>query len=236
MISFYMDSIFSEGGTRDVRPLHTIPRTVAQLYLLAMREHERQAAIRYRDSRSDEWKAMPDWRLDRWTIRLGLYLEEQAGLEPGDRVAVLSELRPEWIVSDLAALASGAVCVGIDSALPDAAIRRVLADIRPRVLLTSTRQLARIDADGRRASSAEHVISFDPPAGEDVASLPAAIDLGGTLDTPERASAFRERAREIAPDAPAVQHHHSGNGVASEMHELNQSDVIDLLKIGRAHV
>lgn len=229
MISFYMDSIFAEGGTPDVRPLHTIPRTIAQLYLLAMHEHEREAAIRHRDSRSDEWKAMPDWRLDRWTIRLGLYLEERTGLEPGDRVAVLSELRPEWIVSDLAVLASGAVCVGIDPALPDAAIRDVLGDVQPRVLLASSRQLARFATDGRPASSAEHVISFGPPAGENVVSLAAAIDLGGTLDTPERASAFRERAREIAPDTPALQHHHAGDGDASEMHELNQSAVIDLL-------
>lgn len=229
MISFYMDSIFAEGGTPDVRPLRTIPRTIAQLYLLAMREHEREAAIRYHDGRSSGWQRMPDWRLDRWTIRLGLYLEEQAGLEPGDRVAVLSELRPEWIVSDLAVLASGAICVGIDPALPDSAIRQVLGDIEPRVLLASSQQLARIGADGRPATYAEHMLSFDSSAGEDVASLAAAIDLGGTLDTPERASAFRERAREIAPDAPALRHHQAEDGVAPAVHELDQSAVIGLL-------
>lgn len=230
MISFYMDSVFAQGGTPDVRPLHTIPPTIAQLYLLAMREHEREAAIHYRDSPSSAWQRMPDWRLDRWTIRLGLYLEERTGLEPGDRVAVFSELRPEWVVSDLAALASGAVVVGIDPALPDGRVQRALEDARPRVLLGSAEQLARLEVDGRPAVAAEHIISFDTHAAASAASFAAAIDLGGTLDTPERASAFRERARQLRPDAPALEHHQTGGGGEPETRELTQSAVIELLR------
>ena len=35
------------------------------------------------------------------------------GVEPGDRVAILSEDRPEWLVTDVASLSVGAISVGI---------------------------------------------------------------------------------------------------------------------------
>ena len=33
------------------------------------------------------------------------------GLQPGDRVALVSENRPEWLISDLAIMAAGCVTV-----------------------------------------------------------------------------------------------------------------------------
>src|SRR5688500_18625778 len=40
-----------------------------------------------------------------------------AGVRPGDRVGLLSENRPEWIVADLAALTAGAVPVPLHAPL-----------------------------------------------------------------------------------------------------------------------
>ena len=48
-------------------------------------------------------------------VSLGL---RALGVERGDRVALLSENRPEWVIADLAAQAAGAVTVPIYPTLP----------------------------------------------------------------------------------------------------------------------
>lgn len=50
------------------------------------------------------------------------------GVEAGDRVAILSESRPEWLLADYAALTRGAVTVPIYPTLPEAQVRYILAD------------------------------------------------------------------------------------------------------------
>ena len=50
------------------------------------------------------------------------------GVEAGDRVAILSESRPEWLIADYAALTRGAVTVPIYPTLPEAQVRYILAD------------------------------------------------------------------------------------------------------------
>ena len=50
------------------------------------------------------------------------------GVEAGDRVAILSESRPEWLIADFAALTRGAVTVPIYPTLPEAQVRYILAD------------------------------------------------------------------------------------------------------------
>ena len=45
------------------------------------------------------------------------------GVGPGDRVAILSDSRPEWVIADLAALTAGAVTAPIYPTLPEAPVR-----------------------------------------------------------------------------------------------------------------
>ncbi len=58
-------------------------------------------------------------------VSLGL---RALGIERGDRVAILSENRPEWAIADLAILAAGAVVVPIYPTLPAAQVAHILAD------------------------------------------------------------------------------------------------------------
>lgn len=50
------------------------------------------------------------------------------GLKQGDRIALLSENRPEWVVTDLAVLSIGAVVVPIYPTLPAGQVRHILRD------------------------------------------------------------------------------------------------------------
>ncbi|HEV8456356.1 MAG TPA: hypothetical protein VGQ24_15770, partial [Gemmatimonadales bacterium] len=67
----YLDSLFSESGVRQATPVRAVAETLNRRHADAMREHTRQSALLVREGA--EWKATPDWRLDRQIIRLGLY-------------------------------------------------------------------------------------------------------------------------------------------------------------------
>lgn len=225
----YIDSLFAEGRERVVRPLHTILPTLNQLYLLGMLEHARAAVLMH--WQGGRWNLTPDWRLDRHVIRIGLYLRERVGIQPGDRVAILSELRPEWPVADFAILTSGAVSVTADPSLPGDEVVKALIEEGPRAAFLSGRALETLGDALERVPGLEHWIVFDPaPPQERAALFGSALDLGGTLDTPEHASAFRTQARDVPPDEPALCHYEGSGEGSLEVHRLTQGETIEQLK------
>ena len=62
------------------------------------------------------------------------------GVEPGDRIALLSENRPEWLVSDIAILSAGAINVPIYPTLPATQIEGLLNNAGVRVIILSTQE------------------------------------------------------------------------------------------------
>jgi long-chain acyl-CoA synthetase len=63
------------------------------------------------------------------------------GVQAGDRIAIMSENRPEWAVTDLAAVSIGAATVGIYVTLTPPQIRHILADSESLVLIVSDAKL-----------------------------------------------------------------------------------------------
>ena len=59
------------------------------------------------------------------------------GIESGDRVAIVSDPRPEWIIADFAILTGGYVSVPIYPTLPAAQMRYILADSSARVAVVA---------------------------------------------------------------------------------------------------
>ncbi|MCY3759416.1 MAG: long-chain fatty acid--CoA ligase [Acidobacteria bacterium] len=60
------------------------------------------------------------------------------GVETGDRIALLSENRPEWLVSDLAILSVGAINVPVYPTLPSNQIEGLLNDAGVKIIILST--------------------------------------------------------------------------------------------------
>ena len=226
----YLDALFAEGRDKVVRRSHEIPDTLSKLYVLAMKEHTRKALFLHRVG--DRWLDIPDWRLDRQVIRLGLFLRERLALQPGQRVALVAPLRWEWLVADLSVAAQGAVSVAIDPALPDGQLTEALAAAKPVIAFVSdTATLDRLQRPGDEGHRPHDLIVFDGPVSRDRAMLlTEVLDLGGTLDTAERANAFRAMARVLSPDAPALVHAHRGADGSLRWDSLTQGDVMDRLK------
>src|SRR5215510_10433474 len=91
-----------------------------------------------------EWKPISaqDFSYTVRALSLGL---NALGIQPGDRVAILSENRPEWAMSDFAVLCAGAWSVPLYPTLPAGQIAPLLNDSGARALFVSTlEQLGKI--------------------------------------------------------------------------------------------
>ena len=87
------------------------------------------------------------------------------GVGPGDRVAIVSESRPEWVMSDLAILARGAVTVPVYPTLSAALTRYILADCGARLAIVSNRlQAEKVQEVRHLLPSLEAVIVMDEAA------------------------------------------------------------------------
>src|SRR5262245_15164669 len=105
MLSAAADVFATErrGGT--AKPLFELPESVSKLYLLAMRQHARKASLTYR--LADDWVEIPDWRLDRRVLRIGLFLQHRLQLAPRERVLLFAPVSPECVLADLAVIIQG---------------------------------------------------------------------------------------------------------------------------------
>lgn len=86
----------------------------------------------------------------------------QMGLKPGERVALVSENRPEWCIADLAIMAAGCVTVPAYTTNTAADHRHILDNSEARAVIVSNDKLAKplIDAV-QTAGNVDHVIGID---------------------------------------------------------------------------
>jgi len=86
-----------------------------------------------------------------------------AGIRPGDRVGLLAENRPEWAISDLAILASGAITVPLYPNATPKQMAFILNHAEVKLLFVSTAaQLAKAIEVFNTVPSLTQVVIFDP--------------------------------------------------------------------------
>jgi long-chain acyl-CoA synthetase len=131
-------------------------------------------------------------------ITLGL---SELGIRAGDRVALLSENRPEWSITDLAILSLGAVNVPIYTTQAVEQVGFILSDSGARALFVSGRKVYKhARAAIENLSQLEKLIFFDEGATE-------GTERAMTLDALEQSGAARERREPHAYDAFLGQGH-----------------------------
>ena len=147
-------------------------------------------------------------------VRLLCLALVRMGVEPGDRVALLSENRPEWQIADFAIQNAGGVSVPIYPTSPAAQVRYMLDDSGAKVCLVSTpTQLGKvIDPTGGPAGASAIVFDAGLPSGPRVAVSEQlageAIPLEEAYRRGEEAeradpSLFERRRETVRPDSLA---------------------------------
>jgi long-chain acyl-CoA synthetase len=98
------------------------------------------------------------------------------GMSAGDRVAIISESRPEWLLTDLAVLAGGGVTVPIYPTLSAAQARYILEDSGARIAVVSTRvQLDKLQEVRHQLPALQAIVAMDAAAAASVS--PSAFTL-----------------------------------------------------------
>ena len=92
----------------------------------------------------------------------------ELGLRPGDKAVILSENRPEWVMTDFAVLCAGGVTVPIYTSLLPEQIKYIVNDSEARILVCSNRGLwLKVEAVRGDLPGVKHFVMIDEeePAG-----------------------------------------------------------------------
>ncbi|MGE5561952.1 MAG: AMP-dependent synthetase/ligase [Bacillota bacterium] len=88
---------------------------------------------------------------------------KQMGLEPGDRVALVSENRPEWLIADLGIMAAGCVTVPTYTTNTERDHAHVLGNSGARAVIVSNQKLAKnLIPAVLTSAECHHVIAMEP--------------------------------------------------------------------------
>jgi long-chain acyl-CoA synthetase len=92
--------------------------------------------------RDSDWHSI-SWNDAAWQVAALAASLKGIGLEPGDRVALVSENRPEWLISDLAIMAAGCVTVPTYTTNTTRDHAHILGNSGARAVIVSNQKLAR---------------------------------------------------------------------------------------------
>jgi long-chain acyl-CoA synthetase len=161
------------------------------------------------------------------------------GVGAGDRVVIMSESRPEWLLADFAILTRGAVTVPVYSTLTAQQARYIVQDAGARVAIVSTReQLEKLQSVRHQLPSLEAIVAFDAPetTSASVMRLDEVIARGHARMMGEWGIAreFRDRAREIRPEQLATIIYTSGTTGEPKGVMLSHRNLISNLVAGHS--
>ena len=169
--------------------------TLANLYKVTV-AHGKTAAMLTKESGS--YAPISSSELERRVINLHLALRA-AGIEPGDKCALISENRWEWAVADFAMMTAGIVSVPIYPTLPPEQVRYLLDHSESKAIFCSTREQTEKVLEVRdRLPNLGLVIAFD---GVDLDGVTRLDSLIGDAD-PDSAGrqSFDEAVESVGPD------------------------------------
>ncbi len=142
----------------------TGPQTLNALFFGAI-DRFRQRPVALRRKVDGRWSPISIAELHD-QVRAASAAFRELGIRPGDRIAILSENRPEWAITDYACLTSRCAGVAVYPTLPPKQIAYILHDSgASAVCLSTAAQLAKVQEIRGELPGLKHVIVFDKGLG-----------------------------------------------------------------------
>ncbi len=185
--------MYASGGPRPPEG------TLTRLFFDALERYDKPDAMLVRVA-TNSWEPISHRAIRDRVRRIALGLGALEIIR-GDRIALLSENRPEWALTDWGCLSIGVADVPIYPTLPPEQIPYLLNDSGAVALFVSSRaQAQKIAAVRDQVPGLRLVIAFDADA-RDLADLTLAdVEAkGAECDTPERAESWEREARAVMP-------------------------------------
>src|ERR1051325_4014822 len=162
--------------------------SVPGLILAAVLRHNKQDALNHRTD--GKWINITAATFVERVKNVALGLAT-LGIRPGDRIALLSENRPEWSIADLAILSLGAINVPIYTTQALDQVDYILSDSGARAIFISNRRLYKHIKPVLDKRPLEHLIFFEEDVAED-------IEHGFAL------TALEQKERELHQERPGA--------------------------------
>ncbi len=127
----------------------------------------------------------------------------ELGLGPGDKMVILSENRPDWVIADFAALCRGALTVPIYTTLVSEQARYIIDDSDASIVVVSNEdQWRKIEAARSGLNKVRHYITFLPEAPAGVLTMDAVCAMGRKADA-AAPGLFEREALKVKPEDEA---------------------------------
>jgi long-chain acyl-CoA synthetase len=184
------------------------PGTLNEIFFDSIENFDKPDALMYKSA--GDYRNVSHREIERRVLHCAIGLKT-LGVRPHDRVAILSENRPEWAVADYACLTSGVTDVPIYPTLPADQVAYILKDAGTvAIFLSNAEQAQKIAAIRSQVPSLLHVISFEEVGASADMTLAALEQRGAAAETPQSAAEHREVADAVQPDDLATLIYTSG--------------------------
>jgi long-chain acyl-CoA synthetase len=180
--------------------VHASNRTIARAAANAAERFGERTAVRYR--------AGDDWR-EKTFAEVGQIVDELAlglidlGVQPGDRVSLLANTRPEWSYSSLAISRAGGIVVPIYPTNSPEECEWVAGNSDARIVICEdTDQAAKLGQVRENLKHLEHVVLIDPASQEGTVTIDQLRERGRGSSAGANTSELERRCDAVSPQDP----------------------------------
>ncbi|HEY6250502.1 MAG TPA: long-chain fatty acid--CoA ligase, partial [Candidatus Angelobacter sp.] len=177
-------------------------RTLADIFFASV-GHSLEQHVMFK--RGDRWQPISSRQYYGYVVSVARVLK-QWGIQKGDRIAILSENRPEWMIADFACVCTGVADVPIYSTLTADQTAYLLRHSGARVVFVSTLEQLRKVQSIQSQTSVEKIVIMDDVAEVNVIRMWSILEQATQEEDPE----FDAKAHQTQPDDLATLIYTSG--------------------------
>lgn len=179
------------------------PTTLVEVFEHVGRAHPRPDTLNYK--RDGRWISISSAEMLARIHRIAAGLNS-LGVKPGERVAILSESRPEWTLTDAACLFAGAIDVPIYPTLTPPQVRYILKDSGARILVVQNEEkFARVCEAIAECDQIQRIVFFDKSSSADARGISLAeLESRGQAALESEPAVIDQIAHQIKPDELAT--------------------------------
>jgi long-chain acyl-CoA synthetase len=171
--------------------------TISQLFLNTIKSYPKNDLMLYK--KEGRYVPISTDEFSRRVRYFSLGLKD-LGLHPGDKLVILSENRPEWVMTDLSNLCLGGITVPIYTSLVPEQIKYIIDNSDAKIVLYSDVGLgSKVEAVKDELSKVTHYITLESQAPDGVITADQVIKRGEKIHA-ENPDLFNRAASEVKPD------------------------------------
>jgi long-chain acyl-CoA synthetase len=171
--------------------------TISQLFLNTVKSYPKDDLMLYK--RQGKYVPISTDEFSRRVRYFSLGLKD-LGLHPGDKLIILSENRPEWMMTDLANLCLGGITVPIYTSLVPEQIKYIINNSDAKIVLYSNAELgSKMEAVKDELPKVTHLITLESQAPEGIMTFDQVLERGEKIHA-ENPDLFERAASEVKPD------------------------------------